>query len=145
MKLKKCQPTEDYMKCCRFCHYFQCGKCYNKDYMSNYSDGSDLAVYSVVEEGHLAETIEEVLGSVKLEEFRELEYLLRGYKLSEKRIKEFDDTFKKCWELFSSSTLKEQLEEKVHRCYVNNLLNNETVNDGVEISSPSEFVCKYWR
>ena len=139
MKLKKVHKSnDDWQKCCRYCHYYENGKCLN----SHMTTEEDLAVYSVAEDGYLDETLEETLGSVRLEEFRELEYLLRGYKLSEKRIKEFNDLFGKCWEEFRQNTLKTELEENVAKCYQNHLESkNESV---VEILDPEDYCCKEW-
>lgn len=138
-RLKKVQKSnDDWQKCCRYCHYYEHGKCLN----SHMTTEDDLAVYSVAEEGYLDETLEETLGSVRLEEFRELEYLLRGYKLSEKRIKEFNDLFGKCWEEFRQNTLKTELEENVAKCYQNHLESkSESV---VEILDPENYCCKEW-
>ena len=105
--------------------------------------GEDLSVYKASEEGYLDECLEETLGSVKLEEFRELEYLLRGYNLSEKRIREFNDLFRKCWEEFRQNTLKTELEENVAKCYQNNI-ENVISKEGLYIEDPENFVCKDW-
>ena len=139
MKLKKVD-RDSWQKCCRWCHYYSNGKCMNFDHLSI---GENLSVYKVSEEGYLDQTLEETLGSVKLEEFRELEYLLRDYKLSEKRIREFDDLFRKCWENFSQNTLKTELEENVAKCYQNHIEDN-TTSDGFYIEDPENFVCKDW-
>ena len=139
MKLKKVD-RDNWQKCCRWCHYYSNGKCMNTDHLDT---GEDLSVYKVSEEGYLDQTLEETLGSVKLEEFRELEYLLRDYKLSEKRIREFDDLFRKCWENFSQNTLKTELEENVAKCYQNHIEDN-TTSDGFYIEDPENFVCKDW-
>ena len=139
MKLKKVD-RDSWQKCCRWCHYYYNGKCTNVDHLSV---GENLSVYKVSEEGYLDQTLEETLGSVKLEEFRELEYLLRDYKLSEKRIREFDDLFRKCWENFSQNTLKTELEENVAKCYQNHIEDN-TTSDGFYIEDPENFVCKDW-
>lgn len=138
MRLKKVQKSnDDWQKCCRYCHYYENGKCLN-----SHMTTEELAVYSVAEEGYLDETLEETLGSVRLEEFRELEYLLRGYKLSEKRIKEFNDLFGKCWEEFRQNTLKTELEENVAKCYQNHL---ESKSESVmEILDPEDYCCKEW-
>lgn len=139
MKLKKVD-RDSWQKCCRWCHYYHNGKCMNVDHLSV---GENLSVYKVSEGGYLDQTLEETLGSVKLEEFRELEYLLRDYKLSEKRIREFDDLFRKCWENFSQNTLKTELEENVAKCYQNHIEDN-TTSDGFYIEDPENFVCKDW-
>lgn len=139
MKLKKVD-RDKWQKCCRWCHHYQNGKCVNNNHVSA---GEDLSVYKVSEEGYLDQTLEETLGSVKLEEFRELEYLLRDYKLSEKRIKEFDDLFRKCWENFRQNTLKTELEENVAKCYQNYIEDN-TISDDFYIEDPDNYCCKDW-
>lgn len=139
MKLRKID-RDSWQKCCRWCHYYQSGKCMNTNYLPV---GEDLSVYKVSEEGYLDQTLEETLGSVKLEEFRELEYLLRSYKLSEKRINRFNDLFRECWENFSQNTLKIELEENVAKCYQNYIEDNTESSD-LYIEDPENFVCKDW-
>lgn len=97
-------------------------------------------VYLVAEEGHLSETIEEVLGSMKLTSFNDLEHTLRDWGVSNKRIKEFNTVFKECYEKFSED-LKEVLNEQVSLCYQNRL---DRKVEGVIISNPEDFVCKDW-
>ena len=139
MKLKKVD-RDSWQKCCRWCHYYKNGICTNENHLS----AEDfLSVYRVSEEGYLDQTLEETLGSVKLEEFRDLECLLRDYKLSEKRIREFKDLFRECWENFSQNTLKTELEENVAKCYQNHIEDN-TTSDGFYIEDPENFVCKDW-
>lgn len=82
MKLKRVDRTkDDWQKCCRWCHYYENGKCI-KD---NVSIEETAPVWKVAEEGHLSETLEEFFEGVKLTEFHELEYQLREWKISEKR------------------------------------------------------------
>ena len=139
MKLRKVDKDE-WQKCCRWCHYYQNGKCMNESHLDM---GEDLSVYKVAEEGLLDQTLEETLGSVKLEEFRELEYLLRDYKLSEKRIKEFLELFGKCWENFRQNTLKTELEENVAKCYQNHV-EKSSFDPNVIIKDPENCCCKDW-
>ena len=141
MKLKKVD-RDSWLKCCRYCHHYTNGKCMNT-YTPLIVEEDNLAVYKVSEEGYLDGCIEETLGSIKLEEFRELEYLLRSFKLSEKRIKEFNDLFIKCWEEFSHDTLRPVLEENVTRCYVNHL-EDGTSSAGFIIKDPENYCCKDW-
>lgn len=143
MKLKKVDREKDgWQKCCRYCHYYSNGKCLNKSTPIVFEEDS-LAVYKVAEDGYLDQCLEETLGSLKLNEFRELELLLRGYKLSEKRIREFNELFHKCWEDFSQNTLKTELEENVAKCYINNL-ETKTSFEGFVIEDPYNFICKDW-
>ena len=139
-KLRRLPKSDDsWQKCCRWCHHYKDGKCMNEN---TYTAEEDLGVYKVSEDGHLDQCLEETLGSVPLHEFKELEYLLRGYKLSEKKIKEFNDLFQKCWEEFSQGTLKEELEYNISICYLNNVSN--TLSEGVYIEDPENFCCKDW-
>jgi len=144
MKLRKVQPVpvsdDSWQKCCRWCHHFQNGKCMNTDHLDT---GEDLSVYKVSEDGYLDQCLEETLGSVKLEEFRELEYLLRGYNLSEKRIREFNDLFGKCWDNFRQNTLKTELEENVAKCYQNNI-EKSSFDSNMVIKDPDNYCCKDW-
>ena len=147
MKLKRVQPVSDdsWQKCCRWCHYYKNGKCMNQSTSISVEE-DNLAVYKVSEEGYLDQTIEETLGSVKLEEFRELEYLLRDYNLSEKRIREFNNLFSKCWDNFRQNTLKTELEESVAKCYQNHTTKRsvEVEFEGFYIEDPENFICKDW-
>ena len=108
---------------------------------NNVSAGEDLSVYKVSEEGYLDQCLQETLESVKLKEFKELEFFLRECRVSEKKIKEFDNLFKECWEEFSQNTLKTELEENVAKCYQNHI---DTISDGFYIEDPENFVCKDW-
>lgn len=138
MKLKRVQKSnDDWQKCCRWCHYYHNEKCYLKQMIP---DG-DNNVYKVAEEGYLSETIEETLDGAKLEAFRELEYKLRDWNISEKRIKEFNDLFKQCYDQFIQD-IKPELDEQIDRCYQNH--SYDDLDSGVYISDPEEYCCKEW-
>ena len=143
MKLKRVdKEKDDWQKCCRYCHHYSNGKCFNKNNPIVFEEDS-IAVYKVAEDGYLDQCLEETLDSIKLSEFKELEFLLRGYKLSEKRIKEFNSLFQECWEDFLQNTLKPELEENVSRCYINNLESRTSFN-GLYIKDPENYCCKEW-
>ena len=144
MKLKKSKNSGsdyDYMKCCRWCRYFHSGKCYNKNILSDESFFNKI--YEVSESGRLSGVLEETLHSVKLEEFRELELLLREWKISEKRIKEFNKLFRDCYTQWCDFTLKEKLDEDILVCY-NNFNNENKDCEGITINNPEDFWCKEW-
>lgn len=143
MKLKKSvpvtqvDPKEDMYHCCRWCHHYQNGKCYN----NNIQIIDDSAVFEVAESGRLDEVLEETLKSEKLTPFKELEYKLLEWNVSQKRIKEFNELFSSCYEEFALH-LKESLDESVSRLYQTDL--DDITFDGLEISNPEEYYCKDW-
>lgn len=137
MKLKRVKKHLDdsWQKCCRWCSYYENGKCFNKSFNIDTTH-----IEKVAEEGHLNETLEEVLRNHSLSQFKELECKLRDWKVSEKRIKEFNDLFVKCYEEWVNEA-KEDLDYAISLCYDNNL---ETYNGGVVISDPENYCCKEW-
>lgn len=143
MKLKKsvpvtqADPKEDMYHCCRWCHHYQNGKCYN----NNMQIIDDSAVFEVAESGRLDEVLEETIKSEKLTPFKELEYKLLEWNVSQKRIKEFNELFSSCYEEFALH-LKESLDESVSRLYQTDL--DDRTFDGIEISNPEEYYCKDW-
>lgn len=142
MKLKKVpvkvnKDFEDMYHTCRWCHYYQEGKCYN----NQIQEIDNIAVYSVSESGKLGAVIEETIESVKKTSFKELEYLLSDWGVSQKRIKEFGEKFKECFNDYNTD-LKEWLDEKVSECYQTELDGRNF--DGLEISNPEEYYCKDW-
>lgn len=132
----------DMYHCCRWCHYFNDGKCYanvatidEDNYMSN-------PVYKVAEDGYLHDAVEEAVGSVDFSDFKELEYLLRGWNISEKRVKEFKKKFEECTENYKR-TLIPEVEDSVDMCYQ---VNTDPVQweTGIVISEPEDFSCEKW-
>lgn len=139
MKLKRVlKSNDDWQKCCRWCHYYQNGMCYN----NNVSVEETAPVYKVAEEGYLSETIEEFFEGVKLTEFHELEYQLREWKISEKRVEEFKKLFKECYDQWVLNH-KEELDEVIDRCYQNHM-SEQLDSDGVYINDPENYCCKDW-
>ena len=139
MKLKKISKgadLNDMYHTCRWCHYYQNGKCYN-----HVAEQDSLSIYQVSESGKLSEVIEETLESVKRTPFKELEYMLQDWGVSQKRIKEFGEKFNKCFDEYKLD-LKEWLDEKVSECYQTELDGKEY--SGLEILNPEEYYCKDW-
>lgn len=144
MKLRRVVKTSDeWQKCCRWCHYFQNGRCFNKEMSHSFSTDMFGAIYSVAESGRLSAVIEETSHSVHREEFRNLEDLLREWKISEKRIKEFSQVFDNCMNQWLDFQLKDELDAQVSRLY-QDLEMGDNECEGVEIYSPEEFCCKEW-
>ena len=137
MSRLKRRKSDDWQKCCKYCHYFKNGSCTNQEGI--YLDDEE-PIYSVSEEGVLEDVIVETLGSVRLKEFEPLEMLLRDYRLSEKRINEFKTLFKDCWEKFVDQTLTNKLENSVSYCYENYYSGNYEFR----ISNPEEYCCDKW-
>lgn len=101
----------------------------------------DSAVFEVAESGRLDEVLEETIKSEKLTPFKELEYKLLEWNVSQKRIKEFNELFSSCYEEFTLH-LKESLDESVSRLYQTDL--DDRTFDGIEIGNPEEYYCKDW-
>lgn len=141
MKLRKVVNSDDsWQRHCRWCKHFINGCCYNSKMNESFTDNNTL--YEVSESGQLSEVIEETLQDVKLEEFRELEYKLREWRLSEKRIKEFLELFKNCYDDWSVS-LRDTLDENISRIYLN-YASETSESEGVSISDPDNFCCEEW-
>lgn len=146
MKLKRVVKADDsWQKCCRWCHYYQNGKCWNRDIALNYSD-NPFNVYSVSENGYSSQAIEEVLNTDRLVNM--LMYSLMEkfdeWKLSGKRKGEFVQHFKECWGEFADVHLKEELDEAVSIVYQKYLDTDGAEFDGTYIDSPEDFCCKEW-
>lgn len=125
--------------CCRWCHHFSNGKCMCPDI----EGGEYVDVTYISENGYVAEVLKESIGSVDRKDFKELEYLLREWKVSEKRIKEFKDTFEKCFEEWQQEAV-EQIDEDVTKCFNKHLEEDFNYEVGVEILDPREHCCSRW-
>lgn len=133
MKLKRVD-RDSWQKCCRWCKNFSGGECHAN------SVGSDpLQLYKVAEEGILDETLQETLMSARLSEFKELENLLREWRISEKRIKEFNKVFSECYEDWVNNEIRDDLSESVDRCYTNHI-----ESSSITISDPENYCCNKW-
>lgn len=139
------KQEDDWQHCCRYCHYYENGKCWNKGnfFMLDEVDN----VFRVAEDGILSQVLEEVLNDepmVKSFMFS-LEHILDKWGISQKRKKEFDEHFRECWSKFADFKLKEELDEKVSVCYQDFIDAHANSNEsGIDIENPSEFVCKEW-
>lgn len=143
MKLKRVDREKDgWQKCCRYCHYYKSGCCWNKN-LSIF--GNMFEVYNVSEEGHLSQCLEETLndGNLVKKFMLSVESILDKWKVSQKRKKEFEEHFKECWSEFADFQLKENLDENIAICYQSYLDRTGNVN-GFEIQDPNNFVCKDW-
>ena len=137
-KLKRVKKSDsDWQKCCRWCSYYKNGRCTNEDSTSLDEIEFDDIIIEV--------SFEKTLKDIPLKQFRELEYLLRDFGVSEKRIKEFDSTFSECWKSFSNETLKPELVDCVSMCYEDYLSHKDTSCSGIYIEDPENFVCNKWR
>ena len=128
--------NDNWQHCCRWCRNYIDGICTNVDVQNSERN------FQVAEEGMLSETLRETIGSVSLLPFKELEYLLRDYKMSEKRIKEFNSKFQGCIEQYHAE-LVEHLDEDISILYQN--FESDSKEDGLEIGDPERFVCNNWR
>lgn len=137
------QMVDDMYHCCRFCHHYVNGKCFNQNMMESFCD-SPSSVYKVAEEGRLSAVLEETFHSVKKNTVvEEIVTLLRDYKLSEKRVKEVKDSLVNSIDQWFDFEVKDKIDEEVSELY-QDAVENMTEVDGVEIINPSEHYCKDW-
>lgn len=129
----------DIYHCCRWCHHFQNGKCFNKDVTVNYEDFSSDVMYKISEEGILSEVLNESFHSIRKSTVtEEVVKTLRGYNLSEKRIKEVYDKLVNSIDEWFDKEVKDRLDNDVSRLY-----NNVGCEiDGITIQNPEEFYCR---
>lgn len=140
------KSDDSWQHCCRWCHYFSDGKCWNKKCASTMMLDENLNVFSVAENGYSAQAIEETLNTEKhIKSFMlEVESILDKWNISQKRKKEFEKHFIECWSEFADFTLKEELDEAVSLVYQKYLDPDGQNFNGIEIDNPSEFYCKGW-
>ena len=142
MKLKRIKrdTSNDWQKCCRWCHYYKDGKCYN----TKNNDYFESSVYKVSEEGYLSQTLEETLNDESLvgELRRSIESILDKWNISQKKKREFEEHFNECWSEFADFSLKESLDESVSCCYSDHI--DRIAVDGVDIKEPQEYYCNEW-
>lgn len=131
---------EDRFKTCRYCRYYKCGKCYNPKVISLHTNSVD--VYDVSESGSLSGVLEETMHSCStVEMLSELTDLLEKWKVSAKRIKEFEKTFNEVLDQWLDFSLKDEIDEAVSGLYQDRI-DNQDFSSGVEIENPSEYSCK---
>lgn len=152
MKLKRVSKNkvdDSWQHCCRWCHYFENGKCYNSDVVNQIEESSYWgAIYGVAESGKLSGVIEETLNDEPLIKtfLFSIESILDKWNISQKRKKEFEEHFRECWSEFADFKLKEALDEQVSISYQNEVDKLTWRSGGyVEITEPEDYCCKYWR
>jgi hypothetical protein len=127
---------------CRWCKWYQGGKCIN----TAFTAGSDdvLGVYEVAESGRLSEAIQETLNSASLETLeRELRGRLADYKLSGKKIEELVQAFYDGMEMLVEREFTPKLDEVISKLYQDHAGTVEP--EGVEIVDPHTFYCReFW-
>lgn len=129
--------------CCRYCHYYRDGKCLNKQVISSTGNSVFLSVVDVAESGKLSGVLEEAIHSCDTKEITsELIDLLKSWKISDKRVREFEQTFKEVFDQWADFTLKPEIDESVDRLYQNEVTDGDY--SGIEISDPDTYYCKEW-
>lgn len=129
--------------CCKYCLYYKDGKCFNYNVISSTGGSLFMPVVEVAESGKLSGVLEETIHSCDTKEMiSELINLLKSWKVSDKRIKEFEQTFNEVFDQWADFTLKDEIDNAVDRLYQNELENSEY--DGIEISNPDSYYCKEW-
>ena len=133
------KQLDEMYHCCRWCHYYDNGYCLNSNVIENYKDYSSDYMYKVSEEGHLSEVLTESFHSVKKNGVTEnVVKKLRGYNLSEKKIKEVYDLLINSIDEWFDNEVKVRLDSDVSRLY-----NNVGCEiEGVVIQNPEEYCCK---
>lgn len=138
------RSNDSWLRCCRYCHYYEHGKCYKNNIITS---SDELRVYAVSENGYLAQTLEETLNNEELLKgfMLSVESILDKWNISQKRKKEFEEHFRQEWSEFADFQLKYELDEQVSKCYQNffDELGGECY-EGVEILDPQSFCCKDW-
>ena len=124
---------DDIYHCCRWCKWFQSDKCTNSEFTID-----SLNINSFYEEGYLSEAIKEGFNEKKL---HELESALSESKISKKKQSEILKVFHEELEAIKVDWV-EEIDNQVSKA-INNF--DFTVEDGVEITNPTEFYCKnFW-
>lgn len=146
-KLKRInRNTHDLEHCCRWCSHFKEGKCWNKKIF--FINGVVTNVYSISEQGYLAEALEEVLNNERIVKtfLSKFDVILENLKVSKKKKDEFKNFFIEQWSCFMNDYLIAELDIGIDSCYQNHLTSSEAEYEleGVEINYPREFGCQYW-
>ena len=135
---------DDLYHTCRWCKWFVGGKCVNEAFSK---EVDTIPVYLVAEDGRLSGVIEETLNSVSIERVeRELEKLLQGFNLSNKRVDEALQVLRDMLPEWLDFECKPKLDEAVSKLYQDEADKvYSSVDGGVEISDPERFYCKeFW-
>ena len=128
---------------CRYCHYYEHGKCYHPYLTHSYVDNS-MKIYKVAEDGTLSEALKEVMADTTLHIMsREIKNLLTFHGLSNKKAEEVLTDIMESIEV-RDNKLIENLDDKISVVYQKAA--DEVDEDvGVEIAYPDEFYCKeFW-
>lgn len=142
------KSDDSWQHCCRWCHYFSDGKCWNKNHP--YVFETDSSLLYAADMGEFSEVIEEVISypndPIK-EVLSEINKLFDKWKISSKRRDEFEQVFEEVYTDVSQD-MRTLIDEAILR-KMNNIIdrNIHSVFDdgvGVEINNPSEFCCKEW-
>lgn len=132
---------DDMYHVCRWCRYYKNGKCF-KGFASH---DLDEDVYEVAESGELSEVIEETLNSSFPKDLIEgIKDILRGYKVSEKRIKEVEKFYNEKLPEVLDFDLKEKLDEAISILYQGSAERSAEIKRGLTINDPEDFYCKYF-
>lgn len=133
--------SDDRFHCCRYCHYFIEGRCYNKKVGAELSNDAFMNVVDVAESGKLSGVLEETIHSNYPKDMvKELSGLLRTWKISNARINEFEQNFNELFDQWADFTLKDEIDCAVDMLYQNNAKDDSF--DGIEISNPENYYCK---
>lgn len=144
MKLRPVSDVDRMYRCCRWCHYYEKGKCWRKDLAFNDSDSSLLYAADM---GEFSEVIEEAMdypNEPASKMYRELDALLNEWKISKKRAEEFKDTFMEVYDMFVQE-MRIEVDEAILR-KMNNLVDGKEREEfqGIDIENPEDFCCKYF-
>lgn len=145
MKLRKIIKGVKEVKdnqCCRWCHYFNNGVCYNEKVCSiEVERVSDFLYYS--EEGYIVDIIRESLYVVPLKDFSELFDKLSEWKISEKRKREFEQLFQEVFEEWVDLEISPKIDEALCK-FMNKPVATGFDCVGVAIENPESFSCREW-
>ena len=135
------ETNDDWQHCCRWCHYYDNGRCYKPGVYAD--DGFN--VYGVAESGKLDEAISEVLGNDKLNSrfAGQLDDILMGWKISTVRRTFFKKVFLEELEKHHLE-VQEHISEAASVVYQNEydiFLESECA---IRITNPEEYCCKDW-
>ena len=103
MKLRKITEVDKMYRCCRWCHYYQEGKCWRKGV--SFSD-LESSLLNAADMGEFSEVIEETMmypNDPICKVLQGLKSLLSDWKISSKRIEKFQEVFIEEYEMCGCS------------------------------------------
>ena len=144
MKLRKMTEVDKMYRCCRWCHYYQEGKCWRKGV--SFSD-LESSLLNAADMGEFSEVIEETMmypNDPICKVLQGLKSLLSDWKISSKRIEKFQEVFIEEYEMFVQG-MRTEIDESILR-KMNNIVSSESSKEfqGLEIENPEDFCCKYF-